>query len=522
MRRQWRCAIVVVTVITAAGGCGSGRAPSSGLPGGGDTTTVGPLRVVVKSAAGFRTATLPVPTGSAVSLIAMYGSTIVRLEEFAYCKLAFYSNRSGNDEIWSIISNGANPVQLTSRASQDLAPAWSPDGTRIAFQSNRAGPLDIWVMNADGSGLVNLNTDAHTDECPSWSPDGTKIAYDSIHGANPAQIYVMKADGTGKTQLTTAGGVDPAWSPDGKKIAFGSGRTGDDEIYTMNADGSAETQLTTTDGTDLEPAWSPDGKKIAFRTSRNGNSDIYTMNVDGSSQVNLTHSAWDEVAPSWSRNGREIAFSGNREGNNEICVMSSTGADARNVTNNEAANEGTPAWCPVPTVKRTLVGVAGSDAGSDPPFDEERPLAIVGLTPSGMVAATTIGTSPGNWGSIALEPLTGLGSGLAGCKITVSRINSVQEDAGVGLPPIAWGLEGSPNPGAVLILFAADTGKVASVIAVTDSEAAVVPRLVGDHLVLRGRFGAAWDARTPGRDRVGRQAGTLVLDARTGAIVSVR
>ena len=38
-----------------------------------------------------------------------------------------------------------------SRSWNNVAPAWSPDGSQIAFLTDRTGQWEIWVMNADGS-----------------------------------------------------------------------------------------------------------------------------------------------------------------------------------------------------------------------------------------------------------------------------------------------------------------------------------------------------------------------------------
>ncbi len=45
------------------------------------------------------------------------------------------------------------PVQGDAAVSNwnNVAPAWSPDGSRIAFMTDRTGRWEIWVMNADGS-----------------------------------------------------------------------------------------------------------------------------------------------------------------------------------------------------------------------------------------------------------------------------------------------------------------------------------------------------------------------------------
>ena len=53
---------------------------------------------------------------------------------------------------------------------KDGSPAWSPDGKRIAFYSERDGNADIYVMNADGSGVTQLTRSTAQDGIPAWSP----------------------------------------------------------------------------------------------------------------------------------------------------------------------------------------------------------------------------------------------------------------------------------------------------------------------------------------------------------------
>src|SRR3954469_3700262 len=48
---------------------------------------------------------------------------------------------------------------------------------KIAFDSNRDGNEEIYVMNPDGTGQTRLTNDPAGDFGPAWSPDGTKIAF---------------------------------------------------------------------------------------------------------------------------------------------------------------------------------------------------------------------------------------------------------------------------------------------------------------------------------------------------------
>jgi len=85
-------------------------------------------------------------------------------------QIAFVSNVSGNDEIWTIHRDGSGARQLTwdSAGLWDKHPSWSPDGSKIVFWSNRTGHRQIWVMDADGSNVHSLSTTGYDDWNPSW------------------------------------------------------------------------------------------------------------------------------------------------------------------------------------------------------------------------------------------------------------------------------------------------------------------------------------------------------------------
>lgn len=103
-------------------------------------------------------------------------------------------------------------TQLTSNSSDDLTPAWFPDGSQIAFSSRRSGTLDIWKMASNGAGPVRLTTQAANEVGPQVSCDGSHIAYIGDQAGNN-EIYVMRADGSSQTRLTSDAAVDtgPGW-----------------------------------------------------------------------------------------------------------------------------------------------------------------------------------------------------------------------------------------------------------------------------------------------------------------------
>ena len=227
-------------------------------------------------------------------------------------RLLFFSNRSGNLDVWSVKSNGTDLRQLTTDPMEDLYGTWSPDGTQIAFLSTRSKEVAIWTMNGDGSAPRQITAGGNGDWGAAWSPDGAMIVFGSTRlsalnqskgdllvietphlferilvGGIPSEaIWVVNLHTLTLQKLTReeeTGGLHwhPVWSPDGMTITYISDDAGSMDIWTMDPDGTHPKRLTTSDGYEVFPAWSPDGNFLAIASAddRSGFSDIKILTI---------------------------------------------------------------------------------------------------------------------------------------------------------------------------------------------------------------------------------------------------
>jgi len=129
-------------------------------------------------------------------------------------KLFFYSYP--NYEFWVMNADGSD---LTSIPKPNVYYNLSPDEKQKVFVEND----DIYLMNADGSGQNKLTSHAsdRVNVAPAWSPDGTKIAFLLYYPAGSEDLhpsynhlFTIRPDGTGLIDINNSA-ISFSWSPDG-------------------------------------------------------------------------------------------------------------------------------------------------------------------------------------------------------------------------------------------------------------------------------------------------------------------
>ena len=225
--------------------------------------------------------------------------------------IAFQSNRDGNFEIYTMTAAGAEQRRLTENPANDIAPAWSPDGSRIAFASDRDGTWDIYTMGPDGSDLNQLTKAAGTNTAPSWTPAGDRILYVSTRDAINGDVYSMKPDGNGTERLTADSFVkdSPLPVPDGSSVIVTLNDRGRLSIASIALRTKTVTPLTAPDHNNFAPALSGSGTEIMFVSDRDGMLQIYSMTLSGGNQTRLTRDGVDERNPCYTAVPGEILVS---------------------------------------------------------------------------------------------------------------------------------------------------------------------------------------------------------------------
>ncbi|HEX2300649.1 MAG TPA: amidohydrolase family protein, partial [Pseudonocardiaceae bacterium] len=316
-------------------------------------------------------------------------------------RLVFQSYRDGNFHLWIMDADGSTaPRQLTTGPFDHREPRFSPDGQWLVFSSDRGGTGSYGVFVYDlASGAVTAITDTASEEAaPCWFPDGTRVAYTVDETAIDAVDV-----GTGAVSrlvVAPAGArlFGPSLAPDGRTLSyvrligastelvvgdravtsgedvFGfavSWLSADELVYTADGrirrrrlDGDrvdipfqATVTVATTRGPsspsrdpDLtspravkgiaSPVCSPDGRRVAFRALN----ALWLMEIGGRPQ-RIVADGYFASDPDFSPDGRSLVYSSDRAGDADLWIRElATGAERR-LTALPGAQL-TPRWSP--------------------------------------------------------------------------------------------------------------------------------------------------------------------------------
>jgi serine/threonine-protein kinase len=151
--------------------------------------------------------------------------------------------------------------------SSNLAPAWTPDGTRLAYSSNQEGAQNLFWRAVDGSGGAERITGGQNQRyLGSFSPDGRVLAFPEIHPETLYDLWVLRLDDLEeepflRTPFTEAA---PRFSPDGGWLAYVSDESGQMEVYVQPYPASGgKWQISGNGG--VEPVWNPSGRELFYR-----------------------------------------------------------------------------------------------------------------------------------------------------------------------------------------------------------------------------------------------------------------
>jgi len=238
-------------------------------------------------------------------------------------KVAYQSNRTGNNEIWIYNIKSGEEYLLTDNPYNDINPDWSPDGNKIVFLSNRSGDYGIWITDTTGipplkltKEPINLSTyDQDYAMELSWAPDGKKIGY-IANSKKGRSVWTVHSDGSNHVmEIGPIHSFD--WYMDSNTIVYNKVRSSDQEMPGLrirNLATGVDSLLYS--GRLTEIFVSPSGNSIGFAYDvSHHNQSLYILSKQDNGTfttepLRLTNGEglWHAHNASWSPDGKGIVY----------------------------------------------------------------------------------------------------------------------------------------------------------------------------------------------------------------------
>lgn len=216
-------------------------------------------------------------------------------------------------DIYKVPANGGTATQLTTQASYECSPIWSPDSKQIAFASDRNGNFDLFVMSADGGAARRLTTHSASEIPSTFTTDGNYILFSaSIQDpANSAlfptsamtELYKVPVTGGRTEQVLGTPAEMVCFDKSGKTFLYQDRKGFEDEwrkhhtssitrdVWLYDSENGKHTNLTAHAGEDRNSVFAPDGQTVYFLSERDGSTfNVYSFPISSPQSLKtVTH-----------------------------------------------------------------------------------------------------------------------------------------------------------------------------------------------------------------------------------------
>ncbi|MDL2323248.1 PDZ domain-containing protein [Bacteroidales bacterium OttesenSCG-928-A17] len=204
-------------------------------------------------------------------------------------------------DLYKVSINGGEAQKLTSHIGYEMFPRFSPDGKTIAFTGQYDGNTEVYTIPSDGGEPLRITYTAtnRRDDLGdrmgpnnivlTWHPNGEEIVYrNRISSGFDGKLYQVNKDGGLSDVIPLPEGGFCSYSPDGKKLAYNrvmrefrtwkyyEGGMADD-IWIYDPKASEVINITNNKAQDIIPMWI--GDDIYFISDRDRIMNLFVYNT---------------------------------------------------------------------------------------------------------------------------------------------------------------------------------------------------------------------------------------------------
>ena len=232
-------------------------------------------------------------------------------------------------DLYKVPVTGGEAQRLTSHVGYEMFPRYSPDGKTIAFTGQYDGNTEVYTMPSQGGEPIRITYTAtnRRDDLGdrmgpnnivmNWTPDGEQVIYrNRISDGFSGKLYTVNKEGGLSDVIPLPEGGFCSYSPDGKQLAYNrvmrefrtwkyyKGGMADD-IWIYNPEKGTVENISENPAQDIIPMWI--GDEIFYLSDRDRTMNNFVYNTKTGKTEKVTNfDQYDVKFPS--ANGETIVF----------------------------------------------------------------------------------------------------------------------------------------------------------------------------------------------------------------------